>query len=106
MGLPSSGSAYYFVTPMKSLSEMDVDNSEKQKAVFTPMVIHKFEGRMEQMVSYIQSDLLMVRPDLSRAPKSFVAANPEFWTPKEPMPVLAKSKKAKKPLAETIPPKQ
>jgi hypothetical protein len=51
---------------------------------------------------------LMVRPEMSRPPQTFVAANPDFWTIKQPEAVTAKAKvKAKKTVkeAESIPPK-
>lgn len=99
-GLPTSGSAYFIVVPMKSLAEMDVDRSAQAMTIFTPIIRRHFETVVEKMVSHIDTDLLMVRPEMSRPPQTFLAANPDFWTVKEPAPDLAKSKKAKKAAAE------
>lgn len=99
-GLPTSGAAYYIIVPMKSLTEMDTDHSAQASTVFTPIVRRHFESAVEKMVSQIQSNLLMVRPNMSRPPKSFLAANPEFWTVKEPAPAVAQGKKAKKTTSE------
>ncbi len=100
-GLPSTGSAFYIVKPMKSLAEMDAGDSEKAKAVFTPIIRRQFESQVAKMVSHIESNLLMVRPDLSRPPQTFLAANPDFWTVKEPAaPVTAKARKTKKAATE------
>ncbi len=99
-GLPTSGSAFYIVKPMKSLAEMDADSSERMKSVFTPIVRRQFESQVAQMVSHIESNLLAVRPDLSRPPQTFLAANPDFWTVKEAAPVVARGKKVKKAAVE------
>ncbi len=82
VGVPSSGSVFYVMTPMRALAEMDADDSSNAAAaaVFTPEVRKRFETMNQQMISGVESDLLMVRPDLSRPPASYVAANPGFWT--------------------------
>ncbi len=98
-GLPTSGAAYYIIVPMKSLAEMDMDRSAQVSTVFTPIVRRHFEAAVENMVSQIQTNLLMVRPNMSRPPKSFLAANPDFWTVKEPSPAVA-GKKPKRAASE------
>jgi hypothetical protein len=96
-GLPTYGAAYYIVVPMKSLAEMDVDKSAQGKDIFTPMIRQHFEQAMEEIVSRVETNLLMVRPDMSRPPETFVSANPKFWTIQEPTaPVVAKGKKSPK----------
>ncbi len=98
-GVPTTGQVYYIVAHMKSLADMDVDYSEQVKAVFTPMIQAQFESIVQKIVTKAEDNLYMVRPDMSRPPQSFVAANPEFWTIKEQEPVAAKGK-AKKPAIE------
>ncbi len=83
-GLPSSGSVFYVMNPMRGLAEMDRDDSEKARAVFTPEVRHRFEVTNQQMISSVESDLLAVRPDLSRPPASYFVSNPTFWKVSEP----------------------
>ncbi len=79
VGVPSTGSVFYVITPIKTLADMDVDDSAKAAAVFTSEVRRRFETLNQQMISGIESDVLMVRPDLSRPPASYVAADPRFW---------------------------
>ncbi|MDT8067462.1 MAG: hypothetical protein ROO76_04780 [Terriglobia bacterium] len=107
-GVPTTGQVYYIVTQMKSLGEMDADYSEQMKPFVTPVIREHLEAVVQKIVTRVEDNLLMVRPDLSRAPQAFLAANPVFWTIKEPETVAAKGKaKAKKPAkeAESIPPK-
>lgn len=79
LGVPSSGAVFYVITPMRTLAEMDADDSAKAARLFTPDVRRRFEAMNREMVSGIESDLLVVRPELSRPPASFVSANPGFW---------------------------
>lgn len=79
-GVPSSGSVFYVITPMKTLAEMDADDSEKAAALFTADVRRRFETINREMIGGVESDLLMVRPDLSRPPAAYASANPGFWT--------------------------
>ncbi len=107
-GVPTTGQVFYIVTEMKSLAEMDADHSEQLKPFFTPLVRAHFESVVHKIVTRAEDNLLMVRPDMSRPPQTYVAANPDFWTIKEPEAVAAKGKaKPKKPakIAESIPPK-
>ncbi len=83
VGVPSSGAVFYVITPIKALADMDVDDSAKAAPVFTEEVRRRLETLNQQMISGIESDVLMVRPDLSRPPASYVAADPAFWTPKQ-----------------------
>ncbi len=106
-GVPTTGQVYYIITAMKSLSEMDSDNSEQLKPYFTPLVRAHFESTVQKIVTRAEDNLLMIRPELSRPPQAYVAANPDFWTIKEPEPVATKGKaKPKKPgkIAENMPP--
>lgn len=103
-GLPTTGSAYYVVMPMKSLADLDVEHAtEKAKGVFTPEVLKHFETINRTMFSKVETTLMMVRPDLSRPPQNYLAANPEFWTVKEAAPAMAKKgKKPQKPVEEAL----
>ncbi len=82
VGVPSSGSVFYVITPIRALADMDVDDSAKAAPVFTAEVRRRLETLNQQMISGIESDVLLVRPDLSRPPASYVAANAGFWTAK------------------------
>ncbi len=95
-GLPTTGSAYYIVVPMKSLSELDVDYSDTAALIFTPIVRRHFESVVKEAVSRIEVQYLMVQPELSRPTPAMLAANTEFWTVKEPPAVAAKGKQPKK----------
>ncbi len=97
-GLPTTGSSYFFVTNLKSLADLDIDRSEQANAIFTPLVRAHFDSAVQKMVVGIEDNILQVRPEFSRPPATFLAANPDFWTVKEPPPVVAKTK-GKKPIA-------
>ena len=106
-GVPTTGQVYYIVTEMKSLAEMDTDNSEQLKPFLTPLVREHFQTVARKIVTRAEDNLFMIRPELSRPPQTYVAANPDFWTIKESEPVAAKGKaKPKKPakMVENIPP--
>ena len=93
--------AMMFVIPVASLSELDADNSMAMKSVMTPVVREHLESLVQQTTTKIESQLLMVRPELSRPNPQIVAANPDFWTVKEPVVSAEKKvKKAKKTEAE------
>lgn len=92
--------AYVIVGPLKSLADLDVDLPETSKQVYNDSVIRMLETAIKTCVTKMESNILMVRPDLSHPPENIVAANPDFWTVKEPPPVVAstapmKKKKAK-----------
>lgn len=91
-GLPTTGSSYFFVTNLKSLADLDVDRSEQANAIFTPLVRAHFDSAVQKMVVGIEENILQVRPEFSRPPEALLAANPDFWTVKEPPPVVAKTK--------------
>lgn len=99
-GLPSSGSVFYVMVPLRTLADVDIDDSAKASAVFTPAVRRRFEATNQQMISHVESDFLVVRPDLSRPPASYVAANPDFWTVKEPPSTAASRKTVEKAAAK------
>ncbi len=99
-GMPTPGGAYYIVIPRKSLAEMDVDNSSKMKDLITPLIRQHIDKMAGEIITRIETNLLMVRPDMSRPPQTFLASNPDFWTIKEPAQpaVAAKKKQPKKPV--------
>jgi len=84
-----------YLTSLKSLADLDVDRRDVHKAVFTDSIRRRFSHVAQEAVVSEESTVLTVRPDLSRAPQTLVAANPGFWTVKEEAPVVA-SKKGKK----------
>ena len=102
-GAAAPGAAYYIVIPRKSLAEMDVDNSSKMKDVVTPLIRQHMDSMAGDILTRIETNILMVRPDMSRPPQTFLAANPDFWTIKEPaQPVVAAKKKQPKKAAPAV----
>ena len=96
-GVPAPGATYYIVIPRKSLAEMDVDNSAKMKDLVTPLIRQHMDSMAGDILTRIETNILMVRPDMSRPPQTFLAANPDFWTIKEPAAsAMAAKKKPKK----------
>jgi hypothetical protein len=98
----TSGPTYMMVTPMKTLAEMDEEQSPAMKALMTPLMRKHFDDIVQKAVINFQTNLYKANPTLSRPPQSYVAANPDFWTVKAPEAVVAKSgKKAKKTVEPT-----
>ena len=93
----ASEPTFLFLTGLKSLAELDTDLKEAHKAVFTDSVRRRFSATAREVVTSETALLLAVRPDISRAPQTLVAANPTFWTAKEEPTTVArrKAKKAK-----------
>ncbi len=100
-GMP--GPAIMFVTPMKSLADMDDDKTEEQmKAVVTPYIHKQFANVIKDIVVAEYTNYFAVSPTYSRMPQSAVAMNPEFWNVKA-APEMAKSpmKKGKQKVEKT-----
>ena len=91
------GTLFTLVVPLKSLADLDVDNSPAMAKIFTPLVMKDFEQRVAGCVESVSSGLFMMQPRFSRVPATFAAMNPSYWTIKEePVVVAEKGKKAKK----------
>lgn len=88
--------AYVIVTPLKTLADLDVEPPESSKQVYNDSVIRMLETNIKSCVTKMESNIMMVRPDLSRPPEALLAANPDFWTVKEPAPVVATKTVGKK----------
>ena len=76
--------AYVIVEPLTSLADLDAEPTPTSKQVYNATVMNAWENGLKTCVSKIESDILMVRPDLSHPPENMLAANPDFWTVKEP----------------------
>jgi hypothetical protein len=88
-GMP--GPAVMFVTPMKSLADIDEDKTEEaMKTVITPWIHKQFGNMVKNIVTAEYTNYLAVNPTYSRMPQSVVAANPEFWNVKA-APEMAKA---------------
>ncbi len=85
-----------FLTPLRSLADLDRDLKKEHEAVFTQAIRRRFSGVAREAIGHEKSQIISVRPELSRPTESLVAANPEFWTVKEEATAVAtKGKKAK-----------
>ena len=91
---PSNGIIY--LTPLRSLADLDRDLKAAHEAVFTPAVRRRFSGVFRDAVDHEKSEILAVRPEISRPTEAIVAANPDFWTVKEEAPAVASMTKGKK----------
>ncbi len=88
--------AFIFITSLRTLGDLDRDLKDAHKSAFTPAIRRRFSDTTRESVVYTKTQLLTVRPEISRPAESLVAANPEFWTVKETeTAVAAKGKKAK-----------
>ncbi|MGH9603936.1 MAG: hypothetical protein ACRD24_16275, partial [Terriglobales bacterium] len=92
----TQGPAFIFIKALRSLADLDTDRKEAHKAVFTPAIRRRFSETAKSSIVSEKSTLLNVRPEISRPSEALVAANPDFWTVKEPeTAVAAKGKKSK-----------
>jgi hypothetical protein len=89
------GSAYQFVTPLRSLADLDEEDTEATKAAFNPIVRKQLSATVRDLVLSVETNIMMTRPGMSNPSPEMVAANPDFWTVKEPAP-MAPAKKGKK----------
>jgi hypothetical protein len=94
---------FTIVMPLKNLAELDQPPSQAFKALFTPLVKEHFYSVVRNSVVSETTNLVAVQPQFSNPPKSYVAANPGFWTVKEQPPVTAKATKKTKKTAEPGP---
>jgi hypothetical protein len=90
-----AGSTYVYITPLRSLADLDIDRSAAYKSAFTPGVSSRFNTAFRQQVTEVKSMLLAMRPDISRPEQSIVAANPEFWNVKEAVATTTPTTKTK-----------
>lgn len=92
-----AGPTMLFVVPLRSLADLDLEQVEAWKNVMTPLVRSQLESTLQNTVVSMEAQLLMLKPELSRPTPRILAANPDFWTVKEPVTTAEKKgKKAKK----------
>ena len=94
-GLPAT--TYVIVRDLKSLADLDVDNSKAVEAAVPAGLREREMSYARENVLGIESVIYRVKPELSHPGQSMVAANPSFWTVQETeqAPVVA-NKKSKK----------
>ncbi len=89
--------AYVVVTPLKSLQELDEPPSPASQEMMMPVFRQHMYSIAKSTLAGVSSGIYAIDPKLSLPPKSYVAANPTFWTVKEPTAAAAsKGKKASK----------
>jgi len=96
------------VSTLKSLAEMDADQSSAYEAAVPKALREQFTSFVRDNVLFSENVIYKVKPELSHPSQALVAANPDFWTVKEPeqAPVVAKKKSNKKQGVEPAAPKQ
>lgn len=90
------------VSTLKSLAELDADRSSAYEAAVPKALREQFLSLVRDNAIFSENVLYKVKPELSHPSQSLVAANPDFWTVKEPeqTPVVAKKKSNKKQAVE------
>ncbi len=88
---------FYVFTPYKSVADLDDTSLEAiHKETFTPTVSKQLMALTKDAILTEEATLLRISPEISNPEASFVAANPSFWTVKEPdAPQVAKAKPRK-----------
>ena len=86
------------VSTLKSLGELDSDLSSAYEAAVPKALREQFTAFVRDNVLFSENVIYKVKPELSHPSQALVAANPDFWTVKEPeqAPVVAKKKSNKK----------
>lgn len=84
-------------TPYKSVADLDDTSLEAiHKETFTPTVSKQLMALTKDSILTEEATLLRMSPEISNPEPSFVAANPSFWTVREPdAPQVAKAKPRK-----------
>ena len=77
----NSGNTFIVVTPMKSLSEVDVEMSNHQKlsTLMSSEDIQKFMALDESTIDSVVSNLFAINPKMSYAADAWTKADPKFW---------------------------
>lgn len=77
----NSGNTYIVVTPMKSLSEVDVEMSNDQKlsTLMSSEDLQKFMTLDESTIDSVVSNLFAINPKMSYAKPEWIKASPTFW---------------------------
>ncbi|HMK30145.1 MAG TPA: hypothetical protein VK473_10705 [Terriglobales bacterium] len=79
-GVPNN--TFVSVVPLKSLADMDVDRTAAMDAVYTPAVKRSLDAMAAEAIQSSETNIMTASPGMSRPPKTYVAANPDFWTVK------------------------
>lgn len=95
------GPAIIFITDMRSLADLDVDLKEAHKAAIPESFRRRMAEFKRESVIFEEASLIAVTPELSHPSESIVAANPSFWTIKEPE-TVAKKGKGKAPVQPAV----
>ena len=99
-GMP--GPAVIFIHDLRSLADLDVDLSEAHKAAIPESHRRRSADFTRDAVIFVESSLISVSPELSHPSEAIVAANPSFWTVKEPEAVAKGKGKGKAPVQPAI----
>lgn len=87
---------FHIVSAIRSMADWDRDDPEEKKrmdAVFTPAVRQQLARVQRHTIAGSEVNVYRVRPAISHPEPQIVAANPTFWTVKEPEAVVATGKK-------------
>jgi hypothetical protein len=95
LGMPSP--TFFAFVPMRTLAQDDDLLNLRD-------LLHEAEGeaaeRMQQIAragyAHTESNLYAISPEKSHASKEFATGDPEFWTPKPPVPMRVAAKKSGK----------
>jgi hypothetical protein len=85
---------YLLLEPMASLKSLD-EEPQRQRALRQALASGDPERNMAASIASSESILFAVNPQMSYAPKEWITADPDFWTPK-PVTVTKAPAKARK----------
>jgi hypothetical protein len=94
----SAVGTYYLIRPLTTLADLDKDYTDAFKTVYTDSVKRDINELTRKTIDSVETTIIRMAPELSRAPETLRAANADFWTPKEPETMVAQApaKKSRK----------
>jgi hypothetical protein len=73
------GNTVFFVTPVRSLADLETDYDAALRKVMSPETAQQFQSWIRQAVTGFEVNFVGINPEWSHPMQSVVAANPSFW---------------------------
>ncbi len=74
--------SYVIVTTAGAFGDFDYDPGNVIEKAFGAEEFNRFRMTIAEVVEHSENIVWRIRPELSAPPQEYIAANPDFWTPK------------------------